>query len=102
MRTTTGRPTAGNRGVLVRRGVREYRVRDGGARPSCCHERGRTVAGFEAQAALSKAREAASLASYDIQKLREDSVEKQALHNLLTAVDALITAVDAGSDADAG
>ena len=57
------------------------------------------MAGFEAQAALSKAREAASLASYDIQKLRlEDSVEKQALHNLLTAVDALITAVDAGSD----
>jgi len=75
---------------------------NGGARPSCCHERGRTVAGFEAQAALSKAREAASLASYDIQKLREDSVEKQALHNLLTAVDALITAVDAGSDSDAG
>ena len=60
------------------------------------------MAGFEAQAALSKAREAASLASYDIQKLREDSVEKQALHNLLTAVDALITAVDTGSDSDAG
>ena len=60
------------------------------------------MAGLEAQAALSKAREAASLASYDIQKLREDSVEKQALHHLLTAVDALITAVDAGSDADAG
>ena len=60
------------------------------------------MAGFEAQAALSKAREAASLASYDIQKLREDSVEKQALYNLLTAVDALITAVDAGSDSDAG
>ena len=66
------------------------------------YERGRTVAGFEAQGAISKAREAASLASYDIQKLREDSVEKQALHNLLTAVDALITAVDAGSDSDAG
>ena len=29
-------------------------------------------------------------------------MEKQALHNLLTAVDALITAVDAGSDSDAG
>ena len=75
---------------------------NGGARPSCCHERGRTVAGFEAQGAISKAREAASLASYDIQKLREDSVQKQALHNLLTAVDALITAVDAGPDSDAG
>ena len=63
---------------------------------------GRTVAEFEAQAALSQAREAASLASYDIQKLPEDSVERQALHNLLTAVDALINAVVAGSDADAG
>ena len=73
-----------------------------GVRPSLSYERGRTVAGFEAQGAISKAREAASLASYDIQKLREDSVEKQALHNLLTAVDALITAVDAGSDSDAG
>ena len=60
------------------------------------------MAGFEVQAALSTAREAASLASYDIQKLSEDSIERQALHNLLTAVDALITAVDAGSDSDAG
>ena len=57
------------------------------------------MAGFEAQAALSKAREAASLASYDIQKLPEDSVERQALHNLLTAVDSLINAVDADGDA---
>ena len=56
------------------------------------------MAGFEAQAALSKAREAASLASYDIQKLSEDSVERQALHNLLTAVDSLINAVDADAD----
>jgi len=63
-------------------------------------ERGWTVAGFETQAALSKAREAASLASYDIQKLSEDSVERQALHNLLTAVDALINAVDADFDSD--
>jgi hypothetical protein len=58
------------------------------------------VADFEAQAAISKAREAASLASYDIQKLHEDSVERQALHNLLTAVDSLINAVDADSDDD--
>ena len=57
------------------------------------------MAGFEAQAAISKAREAASLASYDIQKLREDSVERQALHNLLTAVDALINAVDGDGEA---
>ena len=80
----------------------EYRGRERRRSAVVSYERGRTVAGFEAQAAISKAREAASLASYDIQKLREDSVEKQALHNLLTAVDALITAVDAGSDADAG
>ena len=46
-----------------------------------------------------EAREAASLASYDIQKLREDSVERQALHNLLTAVDALINAVDGDGEA---
>jgi hypothetical protein len=58
------------------------------------------VASLEAQAALSEAREAASLASYDIQKLSEDSVERQALHNLLTAVDALINAVDADFDSD--
>ncbi|WP_448811223.1 hypothetical protein [Agromyces bauzanensis] len=58
------------------------------------------MTGFEAQAALSEAREAASLASYDIQKLSEDSVERQALHNLLTAIDALINAVEAGSDSD--
>lgn len=58
------------------------------------------MADFEAQAAISKAREAASLASYDIQKLPEDSVERQALHNLLTAVDSLINAVDADSDDD--
>ena len=80
----------------------EYRGRERRRSAVVSYERGRTVAGFEAQAAISKAREAASLASYDIQKLREDSVEKQALHNLLTAVDALITAVDAGSDSDAG
>ena len=53
------------------------------------------MAGLEAQAAISQAREAASLASYDIQKLPEDSIERQALHNVLTALDALITAVDA-------
>jgi len=69
----------------------------GGARPS--GTKGTIVAGFETQAAVSKAREAASLASYDIQKLREDSVERQALHNLLTAVDALINAVDGTDDA---
>lgn len=52
------------------------------------------MASLEAEAALSKAREAASLAAYDIQKLREDSIERQALHNLLTAVEALVELAD--------
>lgn len=53
---------------------------------------------FETQAALSEARKAASAASYDIQKLPEDSVERQALHNLLTAVDYLIQAQPSTDD----
>ena len=57
------------------------------------------MADLEAQAAIAQARQAANAASYDIQKLREDSVERQALHNLLTAVDALINAVDGTDDA---
>jgi len=52
------------------------------------------MADLEMQAALSTARQAASAASYDIQKLPEDSIERQALHNLITAVDALIEALD--------
>ncbi|MDR6971890.1 hypothetical protein [Leifsonia shinshuensis] len=52
------------------------------------------MADLEVQAALSQARQAASAASYDIQKLPEDSIERQALHNLVTAVDALIQALD--------
>ena len=52
------------------------------------------MADLEAQAAISQARQAASAASYDIQKLAEDSIERQALHNLLTAVDAVIEALD--------
>lgn len=53
------------------------------------------MAEFESESPITQAREAASLASYDIQKLPEDSIERQALHNVLTALDALITAVDA-------
>ncbi len=52
------------------------------------------MADLEVQAALSQARQAASAASYDIQKLPENSIERQALHNLITAVDALIQALD--------
>ncbi|MEV8213162.1 hypothetical protein [Leifsonia sp. NPDC077715] len=58
------------------------------------------MADLEVQAALSQARQAASAASYDIQKLSEDSIERQALHNLITAVDAIIQALDADSDGD--
>jgi hypothetical protein len=52
------------------------------------------MADFETQAAVSAARAAASAASYDIQKLAENSIERQALHNLLTAVESLIQALD--------
>jgi hypothetical protein len=52
------------------------------------------MADLEVQAALSQARQAASAASYDIQRLPEDSIERQALHNLITAVDSLIEALD--------
>ena len=58
------------------------------------------MADLEAQAAISQARQAASAASYDIQKLPEDSLERQALHNLLTAVDFLIVAVDQDDEGD--
>lgn len=52
------------------------------------------MADLEVQAAIAQARQAASAASYDIQKLPEDSIERQALHNLITAVDSLIQALD--------
>lgn len=52
------------------------------------------MSNLEVQAAVSEARTAANAASYDIQKLPEDSVERQALHNLLSAVNYLIQAVD--------
>lgn len=45
-------------------------------------------------AAIEHARKAASAALYDIQKLAEDSIERQALHNLLTALDSLIEFLD--------
>ena len=43
---------------------------------------------------INEARKFASAASFDIQKLPEDSIERQALHNLMSAVDAIIQAVD--------
>ncbi|MFB2598449.1 hypothetical protein ACEXQE_11690 [Herbiconiux sp. P17] len=55
---------------------------------------------FEFEAAIAGAKEAASAASYDIQKLPEDSVERQALHGVITAIDRLIEAFDAQTDAE--
>ncbi|WP_200920415.1 hypothetical protein [Agreia sp. Leaf244] len=43
---------------------------------------------------IADARRYASQASYDVQKLPEDSIERQALHNLVSAIDSLIQAVD--------
>ncbi|WP_374009347.1 hypothetical protein [Leifsonia sp. LS-T14] len=53
------------------------------------------MADLEVQAALAEARQAASAATFDVQKLPEDSIERQALHNLVTAVKAIIVALDA-------
>lgn len=49
---------------------------------------------FREEAAIERAREAAAAALYDVQKLREDSIERQAMHNLLTAVESLIEFLD--------
>jgi len=56
------------------------------------------MADLEFEAALAGAREAASAASYDVQKLAENSIERQALHNVVTAIDYLIQALDAQSE----
>lgn len=58
------------------------------------------MADLEVQAALSEARKAASAASYDIQKLPEDTVERQALHNLVTAIDYVIEALSVDDDSE--
>lgn len=50
------------------------------------------------QGAIARARAAASAASFDAQKLPEDSIERQAIHNIVTAIDALIDAVDTADD----
>jgi hypothetical protein len=56
---------------------------------------------LKTQAAISEARRAANAASYDIQKLPENSVERQALHNLLTALEYLIQAQPSPDDESA-
>jgi len=56
------------------------------------------MADLEFEAAIAGAREAASAASYDVQKLAENSVERQALHGIVTAIDYIIQALDAQSE----
>ena len=55
---------------------------------------------LEFESLLNRARDAASAATYDIQQLPEDTDARQALHNLLTAVDALIAAVESAAGDD--
>jgi hypothetical protein len=52
------------------------------------------MATFRQESGIADARRFASAASFDIQKLRDDSVEAQALKNLLSAVESLITTID--------
>jgi len=56
------------------------------------------MASLEFDAALAGARAAASAASFDVQKLPEDSIERQALHGLVSAIDYLIEALDAQTE----
>lgn len=58
------------------------------------------MATLREESALTDARSYANAATFDIQQLPEDIVSRQALHNLLAAVDALITAVDSITSKD--
>ncbi|WP_162924964.1 hypothetical protein [Mycetocola zhujimingii] len=49
---------------------------------------------FESESFIADARKYANAATFAVQQLREDSIERQAIHELLNAVDALIQAVD--------
>ena len=46
---------------------------------------------------ITDARKFASAATFDVQQLPEDSIERQALHNLVSALDAIIQAVDSAN-----
>ncbi|MCU1480857.1 MAG: hypothetical protein JWQ19_1643 [Subtercola sp.] len=56
------------------------------------------MSNLKAQAYLKEARESASLAAYDVQKFESDTPERQAIHNLLTALDKVIETLDALAD----
>lgn len=58
------------------------------------------MSNLEALTHLAKAREAASAAAYDIQEFPRDTPERQAVHNLSTAVDTLILAVQSLADGE--
>jgi len=55
---------------------------------------------LEFESLIGTARAATSAAVYDVQQLPDDTIARQALHNLVTAVEALIGAVEsvAGDD----
>jgi hypothetical protein len=56
------------------------------------------MSNLEALTHLDKAREAASAAAFDIQEFPRDTPERQSIHNLSTAVDRLILAVQSLAD----
>jgi hypothetical protein len=56
------------------------------------------MASFRYASAVADARTYTNAAAFDIQKLGEESIETQALHNLLSAVQSLINAIDDDGD----
>jgi hypothetical protein len=56
------------------------------------------MSNLEALTHIEKAREAASAVAYDIQQFAADTPERQAIHNLSTAIDTLILTVQALAD----
>jgi hypothetical protein len=56
------------------------------------------MSNLEALTHLEKAREAASAAAYDVQQFSPDTPERQSIHNLSTAVDTLILAIQSLAD----
>ena len=60
----------------------------------------RGMSNLEALTHIAKAREAASAAAYDLQQFSPDTPERQAIHNLSTAIDTLILTVQSLADSD--
>jgi hypothetical protein len=58
------------------------------------------MSNLEALTHIEKAREAASAAAFDVQKFAPDTPERQAIHNLSTAIDTLILTVQSLADSD--